>query len=81
MSRRLLSRNICDILARLDIRNHNDPALHTFLKEAKFDFHMLHSFMREIISCSDCNCGCVFNPNTLAVNMRFLLLSALPSYA
>ena len=78
-SHRLLSHDIGNILARLEIRNHDDPALHTLLKEANFDCHMLHSFMREIISRSDGNrcSGCVVNPNTRAVNQRFLLLSAL----
>ncbi len=44
-SNRLFSHDICNILARLDIHNHNDLALHTLLKKLNLNSYVHHSLV------------------------------------
>ena len=77
MSAILLGHDVCNILASLDICDHNKLALYTLLNEANLHSHMLHSLMRKIVSLGNGNCSCIVNPHTGAINNCFFLLFAL----
>ena len=64
---RLLGHDVCNILASLDICDHDNLALYTLLNEANFDSHMLHSFMSKIVSLCNGDCSCIVNPYTGAI--------------
>jgi hypothetical protein len=50
--------DICNILARLDVYNPNDPFLCTLLQKLNLDSHMFYSLRYKIVSSSDSDCSC-----------------------
>ena len=45
----LLGHDVCNILVRLDVRKHDNFALHALLKKSNFDSHVFYCFVRKIV--------------------------------
>jgi hypothetical protein len=72
---RLLSRDVCNILACLHICNQSDLALHLLMNKSNFERYMLHSLVRKIISRSNGNRSCIVKFQCQPTQVLMIIIS------